>query len=61
VHIIGEGETELIHLGMNALEGGRALDTFIHLVFIYPTLSELYEYAGYHGLGNLAGHELRKG
>jgi NAD(P) transhydrogenase len=46
---------------MNVLEAGGALDTFIDLVFNYPTLSEMYKYAGYDGLGNLAGHKLREG
>lgn len=61
VHIIGEGATELIHLGMMALESGAKIDSFIELVFNYPTLSEAYKYAAYDGLGNLAGHKLREG
>jgi NAD(P) transhydrogenase len=61
IHIIGENATELIHLGMAVLEAGGKLDTFIELVFNYPTLSEMYKYAAYDGLGNLAGHKLREG
>jgi NAD(P) transhydrogenase len=61
VQIIGEGATELIHLGMLVLESGGTIDTFIDLVFNFPTLSELYKYAAYDGLGNLAGHKLREG
>jgi NAD(P) transhydrogenase len=61
VQIFGEGATELIHLGMSVLEAGGAIDTFIDLVFNFPTLSELYKYAAYDGLGNLAGHKLREG
>jgi NAD(P) transhydrogenase len=61
VQIFGEGATELIHLGMTVLESGGAIDTFIELVFNFPTLSELYKYAAYDGLGNLAGHKLREG
>jgi NAD(P) transhydrogenase len=61
VHIIGESATELIHLGVQALETGGKLDAFIELVFNYPTLSETYKYAAYDGLGNLAGHKLREG
>ena len=61
MHIIGENATELIHLGMAVLEAGGKLDTFIELVFNYPTLSEMYKYAAYDGLGNLAGHKLREG
>jgi len=61
VQILGESATELIHLGMAVLEAGGAIDTFIELVFNFPTLSELYKYAAYDGLGNLAGHKLREG
>ncbi len=61
VHIIGENATELIHLGMMVLESGGTLDLFINFVFNYPTLSEMYKYAAYDGLGNLAGHKLREG
>jgi NAD(P) transhydrogenase len=61
VHIIGESATELIHLGMMVLESGGAIDLFIDFVFNYPTLSEMYKYASYDGLGNLAGHKLRQG
>jgi NAD(P) transhydrogenase len=61
VQILGENATELIHLGMSVLESGGTIDTFIELVFNFPTLSELYKYAAYDGLGNLAGHKLREG
>jgi NAD(P) transhydrogenase len=61
VHIIGESATELIHLGMMVLETGGTLDMFIDFVFNFPTLSEMYKYAAYDGLGNLAGHKLREG
>jgi NAD(P) transhydrogenase len=61
VQILGESATELIHLGMAVLESGGTIDTFIELVFNFPTLSELYKYAAYDGLGNLAGHKLREG
>jgi len=61
VHIIGETATELIHLGMMVLEAGGTVDLFIDFVFNYPTLSEMYKYAAYDGLGNLAGHKLRQG
>lgn len=61
VQIFGENATELIHLGMTVLESGGAIDMFIDLVFNFPTLSELYKYAAYDGLGNLAGRKLREG
>ncbi len=61
VQIFGEGATELIHLGMLVLESGGTIDRFIELVFNFPTLSELYKYAAYDGLGNMAGHKMREG
>ena len=61
VHIIGESATELIHTGMMVLEFGGKIDAFIEFVFNFPTLSEMYKYAAYDGLGNLAGHKLREG
>ncbi|MGI8549425.1 MAG: Si-specific NAD(P)(+) transhydrogenase [Dehalococcoidia bacterium] len=53
VHIIGELASELIHLGAQSMADGRTIDTFIEAVYNYPTLSELYKYAAYDGLGNL--------
>jgi NAD(P) transhydrogenase len=61
VSIIGEIATELIHIGMMILDNGLMLDEFIEQVFNYPTLSEMYKYAAYDGLGNLSGHKLREG
>ena len=61
VSLIGEGATELIHVGLAILDTGGAIDEFIQQVFNYPTLSEMYKYAAYDGLGNLAGHKLREG
>ena len=61
VSIIGESATELIHIGMMALDNGLTINEFIEQVFNYPTLSEMYKYAAYDGLGNLAGHKLREG
>src|SRR5271157_4566489 len=61
VSLIGESATELIHIGMLVLDKGLPIDEFIEQVFNYPTLSEMYKYAAYDGLGNLAGHKLREG
>jgi NAD(P) transhydrogenase len=61
VHIIGENATELIHLGLMSLYDGDTIDAFIELCFNYPTLSEMYKYAAYDGMGNLSGHKLREG
>ncbi len=54
VHIIGEAATELIHIGQMVMIAGGTIDVFIDSVFNFPTLSELYKYAAYDGLGRLA-------
>lgn len=61
VSIIGESATELIHIGLVLLEKQLSINEFIDQVFNYPTLSEMYKYAAYDGLGNLSGHKLREG
>lgn len=45
VHIIGEGATELIHIGQAALVLNGGLDYFLENVFNYPTLAEAYKMA----------------
>jgi NAD(P) transhydrogenase len=54
VHAMGPSVTELIHIGEMALLQNATIDLFIDAVFNYPTLSELYKYAAYDGLGALA-------
>lgn len=45
VHIIGEGATELIHIGQAVLNLKGTLDYFIENTFNYPTLAEAYKIA----------------
>ena len=45
VHIIGEGATELIHIGQAVANLGGTLDYFIEHTFNYPTLAEAYKIA----------------
>jgi NAD(P) transhydrogenase len=54
VHIIGEGATELIHIGQAVLTYGGQADFFVHNVFNYPTLAECYRTAALDGLNRLA-------
>jgi NAD(P) transhydrogenase len=54
VHCVGPAATEIIHIGQMAMLQGATIDLFIEAVFNYPTLSELYKYAAYDGLGALA-------
>jgi NAD(P) transhydrogenase len=46
VHIVGEGATELIHIGQAVLNLGGTLDFFVENTFNYPTLAEAYKIAG---------------
>jgi NAD(P) transhydrogenase len=45
VHVIGEGATELVHIGQAVMAHGGKLDYFIDTVFNYPTLAECYKVA----------------
>jgi NAD(P) transhydrogenase len=45
VHIVGEGATELIHIGQAVLNLGGTLDYFVENAFNYPTLAEAYKIA----------------
>lgn len=55
VSIIGEGATELIHIGQAVLAFNGAIDYFIHSVFNYPTLAECYKVAALDGYNKLQG------
>lgn len=54
VHIIGEGATELLHIGQAVLILNGTMDYFIDTVFNYPTLAECYKAAAFNGLNKLA-------
>jgi NAD(P) transhydrogenase len=53
VHIIGEGASELVHIGQAVMILGGTVDYFIDTVFNYPTLAECYKAAAFNGLGRL--------
>jgi NAD(P) transhydrogenase len=55
VQIIGEGASELIHIGQAVLAFGGSIEYFVRTVFNYPTLAELYKTAAFDGL-NRIGH-----
>ena len=44
-HIMGEGATELIHIGQAVLNLHGGLDYFVENTFNYPTLAEAYKVA----------------
>ena len=45
VHIIGEGATELIHIGQAVINLHGTIDYFVENTFNYPTLAEAYKIA----------------
>jgi len=45
VHIMGEGATELIHIGQAVITLKGTLDYFLENAFNYPTLAEAYKVA----------------
>jgi NAD(P) transhydrogenase len=51
-HIIGEQASELIHVAAHVMISNGTIDAFIQAVYNYPTLSDIYKYAAYDGLGN---------
>ena len=53
VHIIGEGASELVHIGQAVLAHGGTVDYFVDTVFNYPTLAECYKTAALDGLSRL--------
>jgi NAD(P) transhydrogenase len=54
VHIIGEGATELLHIGQAVLILKGTVEYFVDTVFNYPTLAECYKAAAFNGLNKLA-------
>jgi NAD(P) transhydrogenase len=53
VHIIGDGASELIHIGQAVLSFRGSIDYFIDTVFNYPTLAECYKVAALEGVNRL--------
>ena len=57
VHAIGQGATELIHIGQTALAFNGTLDFFIENTFNYPTLAECYRVAALDGYNKVVMEE----
>ena len=58
VHILGDGASELIHVGQDVIHGDATIDRFIHTTYCTPTRSEAYKYAAYDGLQRLSGKSI---
>jgi NAD(P) transhydrogenase len=53
VHILGEGATELIHIGQMVLAFEGSIKFLLTTVFNYPTLAECYKVAALNGMNRL--------
>jgi NAD(P) transhydrogenase len=53
IHVIGEGASELLHIGQAVLILKGGIDYFVDTVFNYPTLAECYKVAAFNGLNKL--------
>jgi NAD(P) transhydrogenase len=53
IHIMGEGASELIHIGQAVMVLNGTIDYFVDAVFNYPTLGECYKSAALDGLNRL--------
>jgi NAD(P) transhydrogenase len=47
VQIIGEGATDLVHLGQSAIASGATADFFVEQIFNFPTMTEAYRIAAF--------------
>jgi NAD(P) transhydrogenase len=54
VHVIGEGASELLHIGQAVFILGGTVEYFVDTVFNYPTLAECYKAAAFNGLNKLS-------
>jgi len=54
VHCIGNGATEIVHIGQAVMFFKGTVDYFINTVFNYPTLAECYKVAALNGANKLA-------
>lgn len=57
VHIIGEGASELVHIGQAVMSLGATIEYFVDTVFNYPTFAECYKVAAFNGLSRAARYQ----
>ena len=61
VHIIGDGASELVHIGQQVMASGGTMATLRDTVFNYPTLAEAYKVAALDGLNKVGAHHTHMG
>ncbi|MEA3197932.1 MAG: transhydrogenase, partial [Gammaproteobacteria bacterium] len=47
VQAIGEGATDLVHLGQAAISSGATAEFFVEQIFNFPTMTEAYRIAAF--------------
>jgi NAD(P) transhydrogenase len=47
VQVLGEGSTELVHLGQAAIAAGETAEFFVEQIFNFPTMTEAYRIAAF--------------
>jgi NAD(P) transhydrogenase len=47
VQVLGEGATELVHLGQAAIATGETGEFFVEQIFNFPTMTEAYRIAAF--------------
>jgi len=62
VHILGDGASELLHIGQAVMAFSGSISYFVDTVFNYPTLAEAYKIAALNGLKRLGaqGHAVEE-
>ncbi|MBM3289955.1 MAG: Si-specific NAD(P)(+) transhydrogenase [Candidatus Hydrogenedentes bacterium] len=61
VHIIGDGASELLHIGQAVMAFGGSISYFVDTVFNYPTFAEAYKIAALNGLKRIGATALTGG
>jgi NAD(P) transhydrogenase len=56
VQALGEGATELVHLGQAAIAAGETAEFFVEQIFNFPTMTEAYRIAAFDVLKQRAAH-----
>lgn len=59
VHVVGEGATELIHVGQAVITLGGTLDYFVDSAFNYPTLAEAYKVAALNAWNKMTPYDVK--
>jgi NAD(P) transhydrogenase len=47
VQVLGEGATDLVHLGQSAITTGETAEFFVEQIFNFPTMTEAYRVAAF--------------